>query len=104
MGLDVSFSKEKAVAAGLHLYIGEPNGDAMEIRNAKDRGSYDFANWLEARPLLLYVPTAAHTVEYNEYVDDDSNTSLFVRANRWGNTYYPLTNWLIANNIEWDEG
>ena len=56
MGLDISFSREEAIEAGME-----------------------------------------------HWVNDEGLDTCIVRANRWGMTYKPLTEWLTYNAIEWSE-
>jgi len=90
MGLDVAFSTKLALQAGLKITIGY--NDWSELRedgydDAKDSLCYEMA-----------VPNADHFVDADVMLEN-----IVVRANKWGNTYAPLTTWLKDNNIPWSE-
>ena len=57
-----------------------------------------YLDWLYAKEPCVRVPGMEHWVE-----DNGGGDNIVVRANKWGHTYAPLTQWLKANNIEWDE-
>jgi hypothetical protein len=97
MGLDISFSRTKAIKAGLELVTLDCRLDSEEISDDL-REDPDFMRWATEQVICVKVPGADHLVE-----DDGVADRITVRANRWGHTYYPLTDWLKANNIEWDE-
>ena len=103
MGLDISFSKQQAVEAGLHLFVGEPNGCPQSVQEAEDNEDWGYAKWLGERPTLMDIPNTDHCVEYYESSGARSHPLLFIRANRWGNTFYPITEWLTSHNITWEE-
>ena len=106
MGLDLLFSASKAKEAGIKLST-VPNGTEEEIAAAiceeesadyDNAYSLDYLDWLRSESTVLEVPNADHLV--NVYIDDDV---MQVRANKWGSTYAPLTDWLIEHNITWEE-
>lgn len=74
MGLDIAFNRKAALNAGLVVFL---------LRCGRE---------------YIQVPNAHYSVE-NNGVDID----IVVRANKWGSTYAPLTEWLKANNITWSE-
>ena len=41
--------------------------------------------------------------EMEHWVNDEGLDTYIVRANKWGRTYKPLTEWLTYNAIEWSE-
>lgn len=90
MGLDVSFNRKAALEAGLVL----------------QQSSYTYFNYgpnneeipVEVPETIIAVPGCDHFV-----ADDGNEESIIVRANKWGRTYAPLTEWLKANNISWEE-
>jgi hypothetical protein len=99
MGLDITFSREAAIAAGIQ-FKDIPNGSPADIQDAIDIGAaQDYLEWLREVPSYIAVPTT------DFFVIDDSGdpTRICVRANRWGRTYHPLTEWLRLHNIEWTE-
>ena len=104
MGLDIAFNRAKAIAAGLVLKK-DTNGTEEDIRRVEARSQeknshYDqgYIDWLKEDVTLVAVPNTNH------YVQDDGLGSLIVvRANRWGSTYAPLTQWLKQHNIVWSE-
>lgn len=99
MGLDIAFDRKKAVAAGISMKM-IPNGDAESIARAEadECPDPDYIAWLKAEELCVQVPGMEGWVS-----DDGVGTEIVVRANKWGQVYGPLTAWLRANNIQWDE-
>jgi len=98
MGLDILFNKDKAVKAGLILTY-EQNGTEEEIKYAMENDDRSYASWLCKSSLVLQVPYADHKV-----ITEETNIgNLIVRANKWGQTYAPLTRFLEENDIAWDE-
>lgn len=103
MGLDIIFSKKAAIEAGIQTRL-LPNATDKEVARAIAEGmSENYIKWLGR--------TAEHIrVEGMDdrgipfWVDwgDEPETAV-VRANKWGDIYLPLTSWLFANNIEWEE-
>ena len=65
---------------------------------ARQRGDTEHADWLDEVALVMDVPGTDHCVDVQ--VNDGT---LIVRANKWGNTYWPLTEWLHSKGIEWGE-
>lgn len=91
MGLDVSFSTKEALAKGLEIRVGY--NDWSELR----ADGYD-----DAQDSLCYAMKVPNTVNLLVYVDVQLE-SIFVRTNKWGDVYAPLTEWLKANDIPWSE-
>lgn len=93
MGLDIGFNRKKAEEAGMVFEILPNNG------TYSDKDDQDYIDWCNASNECIKVPYTDH------YVQNDSGSSnkVIVRANMWGNTYYPLTRWLQEHNIKWDE-
>lgn len=110
MGLDISFNKAQAVQAGLVLRV-ERNGDAQQVAQAEAEerngdGQPGYAAWLDTEIQIMEVPGADHSVHAHDgwtEVDGEEVDILFVRANRWGSTFLPLTTWLDDNGIDWSE-
>lgn len=98
MGLDISFNKEEAVKAGLHLFLGEAPGTPERIAAAYAEGDPGYAVWLGEAPLCMDVPTMDYCVVYGE-----AWGKVFIRANKWGRTYTPITEWLKSHGIPWEE-
>ena len=102
MGLDVAFNREQALRAGLTLKI-ERLGTDEQIERAKQdiadgNEDPDYLDFLTKIETLVKVPNADH------YTDDGgTDTDIIVRANKWGYTYAPLTEWLASKGIEWSE-
>jgi hypothetical protein len=99
MGLSIVFNISEAVEAGLKVFW-QANGTPEQIEEERnnplrDPGYYD---WLQQESLTVSIPDTDYLA--NIYADDDS---YYVTANKWGRVYEPLTNWLKANNISWDE-
>jgi hypothetical protein len=107
MGLDVGFSIKAANAAGLTHYQGEANGGSEAAIERTIQGEFDdtgsidpgYEDWLRKKPDLIDVPNAEHCVEV--YISDEG--MYWVRANKWGHTYAPLTEFLSEHGIEWSE-
>ena len=101
MGLDIAFSYEEAIKAGL-IIKKQKRGTEEEIYYALHPESrhldLGYVDWLKSEMSYINVPYADHNVEVDIY---DNKVS--VRANKWGKTYRPLTKWLMENNISWYE-
>lgn len=116
MGLDISFNKQAALDAGL-VIISQQRGTPEEIHAAElevlqGTGDLGYLAWLRSSADFFEVPYGDHFVEAAtskylkgglEGIPENWTVSLVVRANKWGNTYDPLTAWLRTNNIEWSE-
>lgn len=94
MGLDISFDRQAALKAGL-VVKQERRGSDEQILNAKDDPDYQW--YLQRVVEYVLVP------EINFWVETSGTDTIIVRANKWGRTYNPLTQWLKSNNILWDE-
>lgn len=105
MGLDVSFNREQALAAGMRTRI-EPNGSMREIYLAQNRDyvDQDYLDWLCQNTELIQFPNMQHWVDNGLVTDKPPRELVIVRANKWGETYEPLTRWLKAHKITWQEG
>ena len=99
MGLDIAFNRKQAIEAGLVL-TKERNGTDDAIARAKELGDTEYLKYLNGVSECVKVPGANHLVYSGGSTDD---IDIIVRANKWGRTYAPLTQWLKANNIEWSE-
>ena len=99
MGLDIAFNRAQALKAGLVLTEPKPRGTEEEIQDAEMRDDASYIQYLRTEEVLVQVPgTTGHYVS-----DDGPETTIIVRANKWGSTYEPLTKWLIEKNIKWSE-
>ena len=99
MGLDVSFNKEAAADAGLVFDMmrnGSP--EAIELAEADPESDQDYLEWLHCMQQVIQIPGTELWADACE-----AGGNLFIRANKWGRVYEPLTNWLRANNIAWEE-
>lgn len=98
MGLDISFDRNKAFAAGMRFKI-VPNGTEDDLRRAHlyDE-SADYIQWLQESSECVIIPFTEAFV-----TNDGVGDRIIVRANKWGRNYLPLTLWLKHHNIEWDE-
>ena len=97
MGLDISFDRKKALAAGIEVQI-TTRGTEDEILAAAENEDP------EGYSYLTELVTFVRVQGMNAWVEDDGYEDCFVvRANKWGRTYAPLTNWLKAHDIPWDE-
>ncbi len=104
MGLDISFNKEQAVKAGMSLSTERVGTDAQiaEARKLGD-GDSDYLNHLLEEEIFARISEYAFFFTVNESAEIDGTITLFARANKWGNLYKPLTNFLTKHGIEWDE-
>ena len=99
MGLDLVFNKADAVAAGLVTKIC-PRGSASEIAEAIEEGDLQYIEYLKREITLIQVPL----VFDGWWLDGGSDPNqIVVRANKWGQSYGPLTEWLKSKNIVWSE-
>lgn len=100
MGLDIYFSKAKALKAGL-VITEETNGSAEDIARSLalgDQENPDYLQWLQEKSSVTNVPGTNYLVNV-----DVMEEGLAIRANKWGTTYAPLTQWLTKHGIEWSE-
>ena len=98
MGLDVAFNRAAATAAGMRFQE-IPNGTAEENAAASpETDGRGYCDWLKESDLCIQV-------DGMEYWTDGGRDpeEIVVRANKWGNTYHPLTKFLEANGIPWTE-
>lgn len=79
MGLDVAFNRKAALKAGLVIEI-------------------VWSEYAEDEEEIVAVPGCEHFVS-----NDGAGDNIVVRANKWGNTYAPLTEWLTEHSIPWSE-
>ena len=106
MGLDVRFNKAKALEAGLILEI-KRRGSLRSIAEFKALPAVEkdpeylkyLLNPVSIASILCDVNRGWTSFEVDGYADE----YLFVRANKWGNLYAPLTEWLASHHITWDE-
>lgn len=98
MGLDVSFDRQKALAAGMQTRVVR-NGSNEDIQMALEYGEdEDYIQWLQESSECVIIPFTEALVE-----NCGDGDTVVVRANKWGDNYLPLTLWLKHHNIEWDE-
>jgi hypothetical protein len=98
MGLGIGFSREAAVKAGLVIFEDrEGTDESIAQAMAEEHANADYIRYLSEVREYIQVPNAFHSVS------NDGVGSIVVRANKWGNTYYPLTRWLTEHGIEWTE-
>jgi hypothetical protein len=98
MGLDISFDRKQAIAAGMQ-FVDATNGSAMCIQDAIDNEcDADYITWLQESTRFVTIPNLGLL-----RTDDGNADTVIIRANKWGNAYTPLTQWLAENNIEWNE-
>jgi hypothetical protein len=103
MGLDISFNRAAADAAGIETTTLR-NGDNAQIIDVLigrliNGGIFegdDYLAWLLEEQLCLRVPGTG-------WISDGGIDEYIVRANKWGYVYGPLTEWLSLNGIKWDE-
>ena len=98
MGLDISFDRNKALAAGLQTKIVR-NGTDEDVCIATVWGEDEYyIQWLQESSECVIIPVTEALV-----TNDGVGDRVIVRANKWGDNYLPLTLWLKRHNIEWDE-
>jgi hypothetical protein len=93
MGLDIAFNREEALAAGLELVTEARDPDGVKLW-PDDKEMQDFCN-----EVVTYVKVPGTEM----LTEDNGIDKIVVRANKWGMVYGPMTEWLAANNIGWDE-
>jgi hypothetical protein len=102
MGLDISFNRKEAIEAGMETSAMR-NGSDASIQLAEEDEANGMPNqdgyleWLYEVQQVIRVPGMEH------WVNDEGLDTCIVRANKWGRTYKPLTEWLTYNAIEWSE-
>lgn len=98
MGLDISFDRSEAVAAGMEFKTVR-NGDDHDYQIAQEYDSDPaYISWLQESSECVIIPFTGALV-----ANDGIGDTIIVRANKWGNNYLPLTRWLKYHNIEWGE-
>ena len=98
MGLDISFDRAKALAAGMEVRTVR-NGDDHDYTIALEYESDpEYIQWLQESSECVIIPFTDALV-----TNDGIGDTIVVRANKWGRNYLPLTRWLKHHNIEWDE-
>lgn len=108
MSLDISFNRAAAIAAGIELRS-EQRGSDDQIEGARRDPEFDpsYLRYLEGVAEYVRVPAMLYqdggeTLPF--WVENNGvGGRIFVRANRWGDTYAPLTVWLTEHNIQWEE-
>lgn len=112
MGLDISFNRAQALAAGMQCQEFR-NGDDKDITREKairdadpddyDRNQPGYWDWLHSNESCIRVSGMEENGLEFWVVDNGTEEFCNVRANTWGRVYTPLTAWLKVNNIPWDE-
>ena len=104
MGLDIKFNLSDALAAGMAMRK-EVTGSAQEIEIAEQQyaeepsvANQNYIDWLKADQQLGGIP--GYALFFNVEVVE---SNAYVRANKWGSLYDPLTSFLGTNNIPWHE-
>jgi hypothetical protein len=97
MGLDISFNREEAIKAGMETSAMRNGSDASIQLAEEDEADGRYLEWLYEVQQVIRVPGMEH------WVNDEGLDTYIVRANKWGMTYKPLTEWLTYNAIEWSE-
>lgn len=92
MGLDIAFNRKEAEKAGLEFELIPNNGTYDEGDDP------EYIRWCQDSEECIKVPGCDHYTS-----NSGTGTDVVVRANKWGSTYYPLTEWLVANGIKWSE-
>jgi hypothetical protein len=104
MGLDIKFNLVEAMVAGMTIHA-KQTGSSSAIANAELAVAEDpcdqnqeYLSWLEEVCVYADIPHYP-----NSFVLEVIDTKAYVRANKWGSLYEPLTTFLRDNNIIWDE-
>lgn len=97
MGLDISFNKEAAVKAGLVLEEGQ-RGTEEAVERTRKAGDKDYLGFLTETCTFMTIPDYDYCTEASVFEE-----RVIVRANKWGRLYGPLTAFLKANDIPWEE-
>ena len=90
MGLDLTFKMSPALARGAKVIdqVRREYDDNSPVQSYKEYKSY----WFKT-------PDMEHFV----FMSFGEGDTIFVRANSWGNSYGPITNFLKENGIKWEE-
>lgn len=97
MGIDLCFNKQAAIAAGL-ITETRQRGSEYEVQLAIDDGGSSYVDYLRQYATFIQVPNR------DWWLDGGTDPEqIVVRANKWGDSYAPLTDWLKANGITWGE-
>ena len=106
MGLDISFKTAEAYKAGMDI-LSKRRGSDDELAEASNTNDAEpHPNYLDYLNETIHIATFKRAnKDLSDLVTEvDLGTDLiFIRANKWGNRYEPLTNWLVKNNITWKE-
>jgi hypothetical protein len=100
MGLDLSFDAEAFKKIEGVEFTTLANGTEEELAHALKYSSEesDYIDWLKERTNVLRIPGHPYWRDYDEH-----NGLLFIRANKWGDFYTPLTELLKEHDITWEE-
>ena len=90
MGLDLAFDRNEAIEAGVVIRSIESDDYRYDSNGEEEV----FQITVE----VVDIPGTDHCVENN-----GCNGSIVLRANHWGGTYKPMTDWLKEHGIEWGE-
>lgn len=102
MGLDIVFNRQRAVEAGIESRINnleDYEGHANDLAKDPDCDP-GYIEYIREQRLYVRVPGQEYWLDAGRPGD----TTLVVRANRWGDMYAPLTKWLQDHRIAWTEG
>ena len=97
MGLDLGFTSKVLKLNGVETMT-DTNGSEQDAVEAEKNEDYGYANWLRTEELYFKVPNMEHWVQYSAWED-----KIAIRANKWGSTYTPVTEFLTKHNISWSE-
>jgi hypothetical protein len=104
MGLDIKFNLSEVVRAGMAIHT-ETNGSLTERKIAQQQYAEEpceanqrYIDWLKEFSMIGSIPNHIHS-----FGVDVAENNVYVRANKWGSLYEPLTDFLMANDILWDE-
>jgi hypothetical protein len=107
MGLDIKFNLSEVVRAGMAIHA-EVNGTLAERKIAEQQYAEEpceanqrYIDWLKEFSMIGNIPNYIHSFSID--ITDAPNGNAYVRANKWGSLYEPLTDFLMANDILWDE-
>jgi len=98
VGLYIDFDKAAAEAAGMEFSTIR-NGTTEEIEAAVEhKDDAEYVEWLSTEDPVIRVP--GRDVFISVWIN---NGRAQVTANKWGNSYKALTEWLLSHLITWEE-
>jgi len=91
MSLEIQFKLAPAIIAGLNTKV--------SVADYRDVGAES-----QEIEMIMQVPGLNTWVRFDTYVSEEfPEVTAGCTANKWGNIYLPLTQFLKTNNIKWSE-